>query len=104
MSSPVIQIYDMSDGEAQELVLGLLQDWQGVAARSAFSGPDRYVVIECADPARAQSIFTMVTSVDPSATLIHSTNGSGSLQILVGSSATAPRTGIGEVAQGRQQP
>ena len=48
MSSPVIQIYDMSDGEAQELVLGLLQDWQGVAARSAFSGPDRYIVIECA--------------------------------------------------------
>ena len=75
MSSPVIQIYDMSDGEAQELVLGLLQDWQGVAASPALNGPDRYVVIECADSARAHSIFTMVTSVDPSATLIHSTSG-----------------------------
>ena len=75
MSSPVIQIYDMSDVDAQELVLGLLRDWKGVGASPAFSGPDRYVVIECADPGRAQSIFTMVTSIDPSATLIHSTNG-----------------------------
>jgi hypothetical protein len=65
MSSPVIQIYDMSDVDAQELVLGLLRDWQGVGASPAFSGPDRYVVIECADPARAQSIFTMVTRSIP---------------------------------------
>ena len=75
MSSPVIQIYDMSDADAQELVIGLLQAWDGLDARPAFSGPDRYVVVECSDSARAHSIFTMVTAVDPGATLIHTTNG-----------------------------
>jgi hypothetical protein len=76
MTSPVVQIYDMSDGEAQETLLDLLQEVDGIAARPAFSGPDRYLVIECDDATRAHSIFTMVTSVDPDATLIHSTNGS----------------------------
>lgn len=75
MTSPMIQIYDMSDVGAQELVLGLLQDWDGIAARAAFNGPDQYVVIEFGDSARAHSIFTMVTSADPGATLIHATNG-----------------------------
>ncbi len=75
MSSPVIHIYDMSDAEAQELVIGLLQAWDGLAARPAFSGPDRYVVVECGQSARAHSIFTMVTAIDPGARLIHTTNG-----------------------------
>ena len=75
MSSPVIQLYDMSDADAQELVVGLLRDWTGVEARPATSGPDRYVVVECSDPEHARSIFTLVTSVDPGATLLHATNG-----------------------------
>ena len=75
MASAVVQVYDMSDVDAQELVLALLQGWDGVVARSAFNGPDRYVVIECDDSTRAHSIFTMVTSVDAGATLIHTTNG-----------------------------
>ena len=81
MSWPVIQMYDVSDVDAQELVVGLLQDWDGVAARPAFNGPDRYVIVECNEPARAHSIFTMVTSVDPGAVLINSTNGDGGTDI-----------------------
>jgi hypothetical protein len=65
----------MSGVEAQELVLGRIQDWDGVAACAAFSGPDRYVVVECDDSVRSHSVFRMITSVDPSATLIHTTNG-----------------------------
>jgi len=72
---PVFQLYDMSDVDAQMLVVGLLQDWSGVEAWSASSGPDSYVVVECRDPARARSIFTMVTSVDRGATLLHTTTG-----------------------------
>lgn len=75
MASPVVQVYDMTDVGAQEFVLGLLQDWEGVHARPAFNGPDQYVVIECEDSTRTRSIFTMVTSVDHGATLIHATNG-----------------------------
>lgn len=75
MASPVVQIYDMTDVGAQEIVLGLLHDWEGVTARPAFSGPDQYVVVECDDSTRTHSVFTMVTSVDPGATLIHATNG-----------------------------
>ena len=74
MSWPVTQMYDVSDEDAQLLVVGLLQDWDDVEARAAASGPDHYVVVECGDPARARAIFTMVTTVDPGATLIHSTN------------------------------
>lgn len=77
MTWPVIQMYDMSDVDAQELVVGLLQAWDGVAAQPAFNGPDRYVIVECSEPGRAHSIFTMVTSVDPGAVLVHSTNGGG---------------------------
>ena len=77
MSWPVIQMYDMSDVDAQELVVGLLQAWGGVAARPAYHGPDRQATVECNDPARAHAIFTMVTSVDPGAVLVHSTNGDG---------------------------
>ena len=75
MSSSVIQLYDVSGVDAQELVVGLLQDWSGVDARPAVSGPDRYVVVECSDPGHARSIFTLVTSADPGATLLHATNG-----------------------------
>ena len=75
MSSSVTQLYDMSDADAQELVVGLLQNRTGVSARPAASGPDQYVVVECSDPAHARSIFTLVTSVDPGATLLHATNG-----------------------------
>jgi len=75
MSQPVTQMYDMSTADAQELVVGLLRDCDGAEARPAASGPDYYVVVECRDWARAHSIFTLITSVDPGATLINSTNG-----------------------------
>jgi len=75
MSWPVIQMYDMSDADAQELVVGLLKEWDGVVARPAFSGPDVYVIVECGDSARAHAIFRTITSVDPGATLVHTTDG-----------------------------
>lgn len=75
MKLPVTQIYDMTDGGAQQVVLGLLGDCDGIAARAAFSGPDQYVVVECEDSTRTQSVFTLVTAVDPGATLIHATTG-----------------------------
>ena len=75
MATPVVQMYDMSDAETQERVLGMLQDHADVTARLESSGPDHYIVVECDDPDRVRSIFTIVTSADPGATLIHTTNG-----------------------------
>jgi hypothetical protein len=75
MPSPIYQVYDMSDRDAQELVFGLLRQVDDVAVSPAANGPDHYVVVECGDSARARSIFTLVTSIDPGATLIHTTTG-----------------------------
>lgn len=75
MASSIYQVYDMSDRVTQELVFGLLSDVDDITVSPAANGPDRYVVIECGDSARARSIFTMVTSIDPGATLIHTTTG-----------------------------
>ena len=41
MSWPVIQMYDMSDVDAQELVVGLLQAWGGVAGPPPVNRPQR---------------------------------------------------------------
>lgn len=75
MTPPIFQVYDMSDRDAQEFVLGLLGAVDDVAVSPAANGPDHYVVIECSDSARARSIFTFVTAIDAGATLIHTTTG-----------------------------
>lgn len=75
MAAPVVQVYDMSDADTQGRVLELLEGRDDVAARLAFNGPDHYLVVECGDPGHAYAIFTMVTTADPRATLIHSTDG-----------------------------
>jgi hypothetical protein len=71
----VVQIYDMTDIGTQELVQGLLSGLDGTTAQTAANGPDHYVVVECGTARQAQAVFSLVTSADPGATLIHTTKG-----------------------------
>jgi hypothetical protein len=75
MTPWVLQIWNLSDVDAQELVLGLVRGLDGVTAEPAHSGPDYYLTVECRDVSQARSVASLVVSVDPAATLIHTTNG-----------------------------
>jgi hypothetical protein len=75
MSEWLIQIFAVSDALAQELIVGLLDGFDDVAASAATDGPDHFVVTECVDPMRARSVLRMVTSVDVKAAVVHTSNG-----------------------------
>lgn len=68
----LVQIYEMTDTRAQELVAGLLTGVDGLTVSTGPSGPDHFVTVVLRDATRAQSVFQLMTSVDSKAVLIHS--------------------------------
>ena len=74
MNRWIVQIYDVSDDYAQELIVGLLSGVDDLIVESAASGPDRFVIVECVDPAQARSVGRLITSIDFDARMVHSAN------------------------------
>jgi hypothetical protein len=68
----LVQIYELTNGDAQDLVAGLLAGVDDLTVNAGPHGQDHFVTIVLRDTSKAQSVYRLVTSVDPRAVLIHS--------------------------------
>ena len=72
----VVQIYEMADADAQNMVGGILSGIDGLTVELAVSGPDRFLIVDCSTAVQAVSVHRFVTAVDPNAVVIHTSTGS----------------------------
>lgn len=68
----LVQIYELTDTHAQDLVAGLLAGVDDLTVNAGPNGPDHFATVVLRDASKAQSVYQLVTSVDPRAVLIHS--------------------------------
>jgi hypothetical protein len=66
----MVQVFEMSDDDAQRVVGGLLSGISGITVELAFRGPDRFLVASCGSAAQAIAVQRFVTAVDPRAVAI----------------------------------
>jgi len=66
----MVQIFEMSDDDAQRVVGGLLSGVKGIAVDLAFNGPDRFLVVDCESAAQAIAVQRFVIAIDPHAVVI----------------------------------
>lgn len=71
MTQRLVQVFEVSDGRAQELIVGLLRGVRDMAVEAAHSGPDFFVITECDDAMQADSVARIVNSIDFDARLTH---------------------------------
>lgn len=71
MTNRLVQVFEVSDGRAQELIVGLLRGVQDMGVEAAQSGPDFFVITECDDATQAESVARIVNSIDFDARLTH---------------------------------
>ncbi|HJR90564.1 MAG TPA: hypothetical protein VJ782_10440 [Aeromicrobium sp.] len=64
MTPRLIQVFEVSDARAQELIVGLLRGVQDLEVEAALSGPDFFVITECDDAFQAESVARIVHSID----------------------------------------
>ena len=75
MTHRLVQVYEVSDERAQELIVGLLRGVQDMGVEAARSGPDLFVITECDDAVQAQSVARIVSSIDFDARLLQTAYG-----------------------------
>ncbi|HSI26342.1 MAG TPA: hypothetical protein VK948_02950 [Aeromicrobium sp.] len=73
----IVEIYAMGDEVAQTVVAAGLSGVEGLTVEPAVSGPDRFLIVDCSSHAQAVSVRKLVTALDPSAILIHTSTASG---------------------------
>jgi hypothetical protein len=64
MTNRLVQVFEVSDVRAQELIVGLLRGVQDLEVEAAHSGPDFFVITECDDAIQAESVARIVSSID----------------------------------------
>jgi hypothetical protein len=64
MTQRLLQVFELSDERAQELIVGLLRGVQDISVEAATSGPDHFVITECDDVFQADSVARIVNSID----------------------------------------
>ena len=64
MTNRLVQVFEVSDVRAQELIVGLLRGVQDLEVEAACSGPDFFVITECDDAIQAESVARIVSSID----------------------------------------
>lgn len=67
----LVQIYELTDTHAQDLVAGLLAGVDDLTVNAGPNGPDHFLTVVLHDASKAQSVYQLVTSVDPKAVIIH---------------------------------
>jgi hypothetical protein len=72
----IVQIYEMADEDAQSMVGGILSGIEGLTVEFAISGPDRFLIVDCATAVQAVSVHRFVTAIDPNAVIIQTSTGS----------------------------
>jgi hypothetical protein len=70
-SNWMVQIYEMSDEDAQRLVGALLDGIDGLTVELAVTGKDRFLIVDCGTAEQAIAVQRFVTAVDPRAVVIH---------------------------------
>lgn len=68
----LVQIYELTDAHAQDLVAGLLAGVDDLTVSAGPDGKDHFVTVVLRDASKAQSVYQLVTSIDPKAVIIHS--------------------------------
>lgn len=69
-SNWMVQIFEMTDEDAQHIVGGLLSGIEGITVELAFRGPDRFLVVDCGSAAQAIAVHRFVVAIDPRAVVI----------------------------------
>jgi hypothetical protein len=68
----LVQIYELTNGRAQDLVAELLTGVDNLTVNAGPNGQDHFMTVVLRDTSKAQSVYQLVTSIDQGAVLIHS--------------------------------
>lgn len=74
MDSSIVQVFEVSDSHAQELIVGLLSGVD-VGATAETRGVNLVVATRCVDDFQAASVARLVRSIDPDARLLDAGDG-----------------------------
>lgn len=75
----LVQIYEMSDAEAQGLVGGVLCGIDGLTVELAVRDEDQFLIVNCDNAIQAVAVQRFVKAIDPRALLVHTSTGSRQL-------------------------
>ena len=74
IATSIVQIFEVSDAHAQELIVGLLRGVASMTVSASSRGQTLLVSTACADDHQAASVFRFVTSIDYNACLDYATH------------------------------
>jgi hypothetical protein len=77
MSQPswLIQIFEMTDVAAREVVVGFLSPITGLTVEVTHNGPDCFLIVQSHDAEQAESVARLVIASDERAILLHTSCG-----------------------------
>lgn len=67
----MVQIFEMSDEDAQRMIGAILSGIEGLTVEYAVTGADRFLIVDSGTAAQAVAVERLVKAVDPRAAAIH---------------------------------
>ena len=67
----MVQIFAMSDEDAQRMIGAILSGIEGVTVEFAVTGADRFLIVGSGTAAQAVAVERLVKAIDPRAAVIH---------------------------------
>jgi hypothetical protein len=74
MTTSVVQVFELSDPHAQELIVGLLNGVADMTVNATARGATPLISTTCVDDIQAAAVFRFVRSIDFNARLDYATN------------------------------
>ena len=77
MTTPawLIQIFEMTDAAARDVIADLLVPKEGLVVEATQSGPDHFLIVQSHDEEQAATVARMVFASDQHAILLHTSQG-----------------------------
>jgi hypothetical protein len=67
----MVQIFEMSDEDAQRMIGAILSGVDGLAVEFAATGAARFLIVDSGTAAQAVAVERLVKAIDPRAAVIH---------------------------------
>jgi len=71
----LIQIFEMTDVAAREMIVGFLRPITGIRVEVTHHGPDHFLIVQSHDAEQAESVARMVMASDEGSILLHTSQG-----------------------------
>ena len=67
----MVQIFEMSDEDAQRIIGAILSGIESVTVEFAVTGADRFLIVDSGTAAQAVAVERLVKAIDPRSAVIH---------------------------------